>query len=117
MHHGIKNSMTGWTAVKEHRKARRFDLDWPVIVKGQDTTGATLEEAGSLVNLSSRGAFLHLKRSLTVGKKLELWVEMPFKDERWMAYSAEVVRCEDEFPKVGIGVRFTKLRPKPKAIH
>ncbi len=109
--------MTERTALEEHRKARRFDVDWPVVVKGQDGAGATLEETGFLVNLSSRGAFLQLQRRLTVGRKLEVWIEMPFKDQRWMAYSAEVVRCEDIFPKVGVGVRFTKMRPKPKAIQ
>ena len=111
------NSMTEWTAVEEHRKSRRFEVDWPVVVKGQDGGGATLEETGFLVNLSSRGAFLHLRRRLTVGKKLEVWIEMPLKAERWMAYSAKVVRCEGNFPKVGVGLRFTKLRPKPTSIQ
>ena len=115
--YGSTNSVMEWTAMDEHRKARRFQVDWPVVVKGQDGAGATLEETGFLVNLSSRGAFLHLRRPLSVGKKLELWIEMPFKDERWMAYSAEVVRCEDITPKVAVAVRFTKMRPKPKQIQ
>jgi hypothetical protein len=111
------NSISGWIELEEHRKAHRFDVDWRVIVKGRDEVGATLEEPGFLVNLSSRGAFLHLRKRLTIGKKLEVWIEVPFKNERWMAYSAEVVRCEEVFPKVGIGVRFTKLRPKPTAVQ
>ena len=102
--------------MRDQRKARRSNVEWTVIVKGRDGQGIGFEATGVLVNLSSRGAFIHLADHLDIGKKLELWIKVPFKDERWMAYTAEVVRSEDSLPDIGIGVRFTKLRPKLNGI-
>jgi hypothetical protein len=100
------------TALEEHRKARRFDVAWDILVKGRDGEGTNFEEKGVLVNLSSRGAFLRVRRHLAVGKKLEVWIKVPFEAERWMAYSAEVVRCADAVRNDGVGVKFTKVRPR-----
>ena len=95
----------------EHRKARRFKVDWEVTVKGTARSGQRFEIQGRVKNLSSTGAFLSLPKSLTVGAKLEVWIKIPFKKSNWMKYSSEVVRVERGLPSPGVAIKFDSLRP------
>jgi hypothetical protein len=81
-------------------------------VEGKDKEGLSFNDAGTLENLSSRGAFLYLQRSLEVGTKLQISIRLPADEEKWMNYWAEVIRVEGECPKVGTAMRFTTVRPR-----
>jgi hypothetical protein len=98
--------------VFEQRGARRFKVGWEAAVKGTDAAGASFGETARLENLSSYGAFLYLKRLVSVGARLELRIRVPFKKESWMRYSAEVVRVEDGAAEVGVAMRFESARPR-----
>ena len=100
--------------MEERRKARRFSVNWEVVVKGNDKLSSGFEETGSLVNVSSRGAFMHLARHLSIGKKLLVSIRLPLEEVRWMSYRAKVVWCENHGTKlgVGVGIRFTTVHPK-----
>jgi hypothetical protein len=99
-------------AVGERRRARRFTVDWDVVVRGKDELGSNLDEAGSLRDLSSRGAFLSLPKQLRVGMRLELWIRMPSEPERWMAYPAEIVRIDKGRGGLGAATKFLAARPR-----
>lgn len=90
----------------ERRKARRFQVSWDVAVKGTDQAGSSFDEAGTLENLSSLGAFLYLPRRVNIGERLELRIKVPFKRNNWMKYTAEVVRLKRASGRSGIGVKF-----------
>ena len=100
------------SAVLERRKARRFTVDWDVVLKGKDELGSGLQELGSLRDLSSRGAFLSVPRRLKVGMRLELWIRMPSEPERWMIYGAEIVRIDQGLVMMGAAARFLSARPR-----
>jgi hypothetical protein len=99
-------------AVVERRRSRRFTVDWDVVVRGMDELGSNFDEAGSLRDLSSRGAFLSLPKQLRVGMRLELWIRMPAEPERWMAYSAEIVRIDKSREGLNAATKFLTARPK-----
>jgi hypothetical protein len=90
----------------ERRNARRFDVGWAAVVKGQDQSGWGFDERATLKNLSSAGAFLYLARKINLGERLELLIRVPFKKNNWMKYTAEVVRLEPTSARSGIGLRF-----------
>jgi hypothetical protein len=96
---------------QERRKARRFGTAWEVTVRGTDSTGLAFNEAGSLENLSSTGAFLFLRTRLQVGERVDILIKIPFKRENWMKYSAEIVRVVEADSKRGVGMRFDTPRP------
>ena len=100
-------------AAVERRRARRFEVDWEVVVKGKDDLGSSVHELGNLRDLSSRGAFLSMVSHLKVGMRLELWIRMPSAPERWIAYTAEIVRIgEKGLGGLGAATRFLTARPK-----
>jgi hypothetical protein len=103
--------ISGW-ATAERRRARRFTVNWDVVVKGKDELGSNLYESGSLWNLSSRGAFLSIPRQLRVGMRLELWIQVPSDPERWIAYSAEIVRIDQSRGEFSTATKFLTARPK-----
>lgn len=98
--------------VPERRRARRFEVDWDVVVRGKDGLGSSFDEAGSLSNLSSRGALLSIPRQLRVGMRLELLIRMPSEPERWMAYPAEIVRIDKGRGGLGTATKFLTARPR-----
>ena len=100
------------TAVEERRRARRFKVEWDVIVSGDDDAGQRFNETGDLMNLSSRGAFMYLTRRLKKGTKVDVWIKVPFEKERWMTYSAEVIRNDEPSSRAGTAIKFTTVRPK-----
>jgi PilZ domain len=99
-------------AAVERRRARRFPVDWDVVVRGKDGLGTIVDESGSLMDLSSRGACLSIPRQLRVGMRLELWIRMPSEPERWMSYAAEIVRLDQGRGQVGTATKFLAARPK-----
>ena len=94
------------------RRAQRFTVDWEVIVRGKDELGSSFDETGSLRNLSSRGAFLSISRELRIGARLEVWIRIPSEPERWMVYTGEVVRIEEDRSGIGAATKFLKPRPR-----
>lgn len=98
--------------VVERRRARRFTVDWDVVVRGEDELGSNLHEAGRLRDLSSRGAFLSLPRQLRLGMRFELWIRTPSEPERWMAYPAEIVRIDRGRGRIGAAAKFLTTRPR-----
>lgn len=95
----------------ERRNARRFQVGWDMAVKGTDQAGSGFDEAGTLENLSSLGAFLYLPRCMNLGERLDLQIKVPFKRNNWMKYTAEVVRLEQASARAGVGVRFDRAVP------
>ena len=103
---------TDWRLdVLERRRARRFQVNWEVSVKGEDLTGLSFDEAGRLENLSSSGAFIYMTKTPRLGAKLDVWIKVPFKKENWMKYSAEVLRVESVSDRVGVAMKFDSIRP------
>jgi hypothetical protein len=103
---------TDWRfAVLERRRARRFQVNWEVAVKGEDLSGLNFDEAGVLENLSSSGAFVYLTSAPKLGAKLDVWIKVPFKKDNWMKYSAEVLRVESISDRTGVAMKFDSSRP------
>ena len=94
----------------ERRTARRFNIAWDVRVTASDGPGS-VEESGTLENLSSSGAFLFLTRHLNPGTRVEVSIRVPFKRENWINYSGEVVRSETVATGVRLAMRFDSARP------
>jgi hypothetical protein len=86
-------------------------VKWETIVKGKDSVRGSFNEVGKLVNLSSKGAFLHLESRIEVGTRLEIWIKLPNETERWLMYKGKVVRCEISAENIGIAMQFLKARP------
>jgi hypothetical protein len=109
----IRLKAVDWAGrVLERRGARRFKVGWEAAVKGKDLTGSAFDETARLGNLSSYGAYLHLKDRVPVGARLEVRIKVPFRKESWIMYSAEVVRVEGSAPEVGVAIRFKSVRPR-----
>ena len=108
----VSEEVTSKEAAIERRRARRFAVDWEVVVRAKDAFGSNVDESGTLRNLSSRGALLSLHRNLRVGSRLELWIRMPSVPERWMTYSAEIVRIDHGWWGVGTATKFLTTRPR-----
>lgn len=96
---------------EERRNAQRFRVSWDVTVKGTDRSGSGFDEAGTLENLSSLGAFLYIPRFVNLGETLELQIKVPFKRNNWMTYMAKVVRLGVATERAGVGVRFDTAVP------
>jgi hypothetical protein len=111
-----------------HRRSRsrRFKLAWPIYIKGATSVYLKFEEIGVLENLSSSGALFSLTTKLKIGIRLELFIKLPFKDEKYMHYCGEVVRAEMISSKFSTAVKFdeacpafvtdTSSRPKPELL-
>lgn len=100
------------TAPAERRRARRFQVTWPIRVRCRDSAGASFEEAGELRNLSSGGALVRLNGRLKVGAQTEVLISVPLKTETWMKYDATVMRVEDSAGRTGFGIKFATGRPQ-----
>ena len=95
---------------EERRNARRFQVSWDVSVRGTDQNGSGFDEAGTLQDLSSLGAFLYLPRFVNLGERLELQIMVPFRGN-WVKYAAQVVRLEQESAEVGVALKFDTAVP------
>ena len=96
----------------ERRRAYRFHINWPVAVRHNGDRSPDFEAPGNLVDLSSRGAYLSVRKKLRLGSKLDLWIRVPHEVERWMVYTAEIVRVEESSLGPRVAVRFTTVRAK-----
>jgi len=96
---------------RERRKAQRFAVDWSAIVWGKDPSGSSIEEPADLRDVSPRGAFIWLAQPLKVGTTLRISIRLPFDNERWMSYPAQVVRTE-EGRRFGAALKFRRVRPE-----
>jgi hypothetical protein len=98
-------------STEERRCRRRFDVAWELAVKGRDQAGGDFNEAGRLENLSSGGAYLYFQKRLKAGARIELRIKLPFKNNNWMKYVAEVVRLEHSGSGMNVAVKFNTPRP------
>jgi PilZ domain-containing protein len=93
------------------RRSRRLKMAWPVYIKGATRVYLRFEEIGVLENLSSSGALFFLTTKLEIGTRLELFIKLPFKDEKYMYYCGKVVRAEMISSKLAAAVKFDEACP------
>lgn len=98
-------------ALSRRRQARRFNLKWPVVIRGYDQRGKAFQEFCSLKNISATGACLGLKKPLAVGTNIELDVRTPLSQKHWLRYFGKVVYVERQGGAQVIGVHFDSARP------
>jgi len=96
----------------ERRRGYRFKVEWDATVRGKDINGSAFTAEAELENLSSHGAFLYTAIRVKPGLKLDLNIQLPVVPERWMQYSAEVVRIEDRTTGLGVALKFSSIRPR-----
>ena len=96
---------------EERRCGRRFEVGWELAVRGKDPRGKDFDEAGRLENLSSGGAYFYFQKRLKAGARIDLRIKVPFKNNIWMKYAAQVVRLEQSGEGVGVAVKFNTPRP------
>ena len=96
---------------EERRTGRRFAVGWPTRLTGIDEAGTPFEHEVSLANLSSGGAYFVFRKQVAVGARLEVAIKVPFKRERWMRYSGEVIRVDQSSNDIGVALRFDGFRP------
>lgn len=96
----------------DRRSSRRFQFGWDITIRSVDGDGKVINEIGDLNNLSSSGSYINLTRLMKIGDKLEVCIKLPLKRQRWIRYSAEIVRLQRNDSGVGIGIKFDKLRPE-----
>jgi hypothetical protein len=95
----------------ERRKLPRYKVDWPVKLTGRNEGGVRYFGEGVLKNISARGAFFYTDRSSRVGERLDIAVRLPIKAEKWLVYSAEVVRVDPPSPRTGVAIKFDTSWP------
>ena len=100
------------TALKDRRKGVRYQLDWPTRMMVAGSGVSSFEEAATLRDVSSRGAFVYLQNAPPLGSKIFVAIKLPVEKETWMMYSARVVRVEQRENEVGVAVGFDTSRPK-----
>jgi hypothetical protein len=95
----------------DRRRMHRYQVDWSFRVKGTDPTGLGILNTGKLRDISPRGAFGYIGRPLAVGMKMEVLIRLPIKEERWLKYSAEIIRVEQLGSQTGVAFKFDTSRP------
>ena len=98
-------------AVTGHRRARRFGVAWPVIVRGFDQRGKGFQEIAFLKNLSATGACFGLTRALAPGAAVEIDVRTPLSRKQWLRYFGKVVYAGQAAGPQVLGIRFDSARP------
>jgi PilZ domain-containing protein len=94
----------------DRRRARRFEVNWPATLTGEGPANP-FQERGSVANLSSSGALVKLDRDIEVGARVEIEINLPFKKNNLMHYSAEVIRIERQGGSAEIAIKFDTPRP------
>ena len=90
----------------DRRNMRRFDMRLPASVKvaGSDSDELLTETQ----NVSARGVFFYLDRTLPEGSRIEVTLTFPphvtMTDSVRVRFTARVVRVEDPLPASRIGV-------------
>jgi hypothetical protein len=98
--------------VFDRRISTRHSLHWQIEVEGKDNLGEPFHETGVMKDLSSSGAFFYLDHEVELGAKISLSIKLPFQNESWMRYSAQVIRIDHDDNRIGIGVRLDALSQK-----
>lgn len=106
-----KTLMPKSNRIEERRCGRRFEVGWELAVKGKDQSGRDFDETGRLENLSSGGAYFYFQKRFKPGAKIEMRIKVPFKNNNWMKYAAQVLRLEQSGEGVGVAVKFNTPRP------
>jgi len=96
---------------QERRAAKRFQVSWPVVIKGAKAAERSIQESGKLENLSSRGALFLIGARVNTGLRLELRIKVPLKGQNWMKYSGKVVRVEKRADRFAVAMLFDNVRP------
>lgn len=101
-------------SVMERRKARRINIDLPVVIEGSDN-----ETCGRALNISKNGVYFEMPRFMELMTKLRMGlslprVDSPDGDENIVSFDGVVVRVEPEKEEPGtktyrIAVFFTNL--------
>ena len=99
----------------EHRRGKRFHVDWPVRVEGFDEGDATFTETGVLENISSGGALLLVSRPLAMGARLDVYISLPLNAQK-MKYSASVLRVQRKASLFAAAVKFDAPKPEFEVI-
>lgn len=90
---------------QERRSMRRFDMRLPATVKLAGT--AATETLTETQNVSARGVFLYLDRSLAPGDRFEVTLTFPphitLTDSVRVRFTARVVRVENPRPSARVG--------------
>ena len=89
---------------QERRLMRRFDMRLPALVKFEGSTELFTETQ----NVSARGVFFYVDRSVAAGTKLEVTLTFPphvtLTDAVRVRFSARVIRVDEPLPSARIGV-------------
>ena len=93
-------------AAHERRLIRRFDMRLPATVKLEDASiGELLTETQ---NVSARGVFLYLDRSLAAGSRIQVTLTFPphvtLTEPLRVRFTARVVRAEVPLPASRVGI-------------
>ena len=91
---------------QERRAMRRFDMRLPATVKVAD---ASVDELlTETQNVSARGVFLYLDRSLAAGSRIHVTLTFPphvtLTDPVRVRFTARVVRAEAPLPASRVGI-------------
>ena len=108
---GTKLDMVNRKLQQERRAAKRFQVSWPVVIKGAKAAERSIQESGKLENLSSRGALFLIGARVNTGLRLELRIKVPLKGQNWMKYSGKVVRVEKRADRFAVAMLFDNVRP------
>ena len=95
----------------ERRRANRFQVDWEIRVERVEGSDRKLVDAGELRNLSSTGALLCLSGPLETGSQVDVHIKLPLDGNKWIRYSARVVRTDVSPAAVTAAVSFDSARP------
>jgi hypothetical protein len=101
-----KPESTTLETAQERRAIRRFDMRLPASVKLEDAgVGELLTETQ---NVSARGVFLYLDRSLAEGSRIHVTLTFPphvtLTDPVRVRFTARVVRAEAPRPASRVGI-------------
>jgi hypothetical protein len=88
----------------ERRTMRRFDMRLPAIIRMPGTSEFQTETQ----NVSARGVFFYLDRTLTAGTPMEVTLTFPphitLTDAVRVRFTARVIRVEHPLPSARVGV-------------
>jgi PilZ domain len=92
----------------ERRMMRRFDMRLPAVVRLAETNEGTGGEFHTETqNVSARGVFFYLDRTIEAGTKLEVTLTFPphvtLTDAIRVRFTARVIRIEDPLPSERVG--------------
>lgn len=112
VHKAINNKAANAPAeITNRRKMRRFDVSWPVVIRGVDEHGQPFQEFSSLQNLSPKGAAVGLTISLPTGAYVEMDVCCPLGRRHWLRYWGKVVSVKGYAKRQIISVSFESAKP------